>query len=538
VLLLVKKERLKAMYKKKRTLFFTIILIALLLVDGILLWYTFAFTTDEKKVAVESVPFDMVDVQRTSGNVLLLVAQGGVMAYSGGDFTPYEAGDNASDASMGYYTGAVAISTEGGVLHYFRPGEYSPSFSISLDGEIHVIGISETAQRDLYVPEKVIVVTSNATGTHVLVLSIAGRGTVDWSYDLTSQVVAVSRSYYARSFLVGLDNNTVYLFKLIQTTPRTIYHLPGPVREVQLAPSGLTLGILYGDDPAHLAMYGYSSSTPVSVTDLPGNCKNLQLQKEGSFAYLERGDDVMQVLDGNSSLKTSVEGLHSYVVPSVTDIVFVSTHGKIMSYKGYRGAPIWEAKVGDMTANLITDAAGYVLVGWNGTSLVVIDNSQPVTGSRTMLLAVGVVVILESTALPVVAWRKRLSKVDMKTLYVLLAGIMVGIVVSTALPDPGFTDALGGLPIYLLVVTIISAMSTVIAWESQAGVASVVIGFAAGLVISIPICLVASFFMWAVGVDFSSSDFLFSLVANGLALGFKVGIAGGLAGYLLRWIFV
>ncbi|MDD1773269.1 MAG: hypothetical protein LUQ14_01430 [Methanomassiliicoccales archaeon] len=532
----MKMGRLRATFKRKRSLLLATILVAFLLLDGILLWYTFAFTTDEKKAALDDAPSNLIDVQRTSGKVLLLVTEDGVIGYSSGESTPYEMGENASDASIGYYTGAVAIATEGGILHYFNPGEYSPSFSMTLDGEIRIIGISETTQRDLHLPEDIVVVTSNATGTHVLILSVAGRGTVSWSYNLTSQVVAVSRSDFTRSFLLGLDNDTVYLFKLIQTSPRTIYHVPGHVKEVQLSPSGLNLAVLFGGDPSYLAMFEYSFSTPLSVTEVPSDCRNLQIQKAGSLAYLENGDEVIRVFEGNTSLKISVGDLHTYVVPSVPDVIFVSTHGKITCYKGDRGSPIWEAQVGNMTANLITDAGGSVLVGWGIRGLAIIDNSQPFAGSKAALFTVGVIVIAEALTVPIILWRKRLSKVNAKTLLVIVAGAMVGIAVTAILPDPGFSNILGGMAGYILIVAIMSAISTLVAWNSQAGLASIVIGFAVGLVISIPICLVAAFAMWANGTDVSASDFLFTLIANGLGVGLKTGVAGGVAGYVIRLI--
>jgi hypothetical protein len=531
-------DRVRRMYRKRRILFFAVILIALLLVDAGLFWYTSSFTTDEKKGTADSVSFDLIDVQRTSGGALLLVSEDGAFSYSGGNLISYEIDGSVNDASVGYYTGAVAASTKNGSLHYFEPGEYSSSFSVAFTGNIEIIGISEMmARQGVYVPEEIVIVVTNATGTRVLVLSVANGGNVEWAYDLASQVVAVSKSDYARSFLVALDNNTVFLFKLIQTTPRTIYHLLDPVREVQLAPSGLTLAILYGDDPSHLAMFSYSSTTPIHVTDLPSGCKNLQIQKEGSLAYVQCGNDVIEVLEGSSSLKTSIAGLIGYVVPTVSDSLFTSTPGKITSYKGHRSTPLWETVVGNTTAHLITDAGGNVLVGWWGRGLIIIDNSQQLIGSRTALLVVGVLVIIEALILPIAIWWKRLSHANMKTAYVLIAGILIGIVVTTISPDPVFIEMLGGLSVYILVVATMSAISTLAAWSSQAGLASIVIGFAVGLVISIPICLVSTFIIWASGIDISSSDFIFRLLVNGLAVGFKVGAASGIAGYLLRWIF-
>jgi hypothetical protein len=150
---------------------------------------------------------------------------------------------------------------------------------------------------------------------------------------------------------------------------------------------------------------------------------------------------------------------------------------------------------------------------------------------------VGILVIIEALILPIAIWWKRLSHADMKTAYVLIAGILIGIVVTTISPDPVFIEMLGGLSVYILVVATMSAISTLAAWSSQAGLASIVIGFAVGLVISIPICLVSTFIIWASGIDISSSDFIFRLLVNGLAVGFKVGAASGIAGYLLRWIF-
>jgi hypothetical protein len=189
-----------------------------------------------------------------------------------------------------------------------------------------------------------------------------------------------------------------------------------------------------------------------------------------------------------------------------------------------------------MTANLITDAGGSVLVGWGIGSLAIIDNTQPFAGSRAALFTVGVIVIAEALTVPIILWRKRLSKVNAKMLVVIVAGAMVGIAVTAILPDPGFSNMLGGMAGYILVVAIMSAISTLVAWNSQAGWASIVIGFAVGLVISIPICLLAAFAMWAIGTDVSASDFLFTLIANGLGVGLKTGVAGGVAGYVIRLI--
>jgi hypothetical protein len=115
-------------------------------------------------------------------------------------------------ACIGDLTDAVAISTEDGFVHFFQPGQTIPDFSINVNASITLIGITETYASKGYVPDQLVFLTTNYTGTHLFVLSIPSDGAVEWTRDIETRAVATARSASTHEFAIALDNNSVYFF--------------------------------------------------------------------------------------------------------------------------------------------------------------------------------------------------------------------------------------------------------------------------------------------------------------------------------------
>jgi hypothetical protein len=505
--------------------------------DILVAWYTVSYTTDDKAAEVETTSYHILEVQQSISHTVLIRSDDGVRLSSSG-FSKYNLGANATGACIGDMTDAVAITTQDSAVWYYQPGKMTPLFSVDINGSASLIGITERYATTKYVPDQLVLVVSNTTNTSLVVLSISAGGSVHWTRDLGSGVVATARTEGTDYFATALDNNSVLLFRWTSSTPTMVYLMKEPVREIALSETGDHLAVLSGHDPTRLSVFETDSIKPVLDIDLPGNCTDLKLQKEIESIFVKSGNNILKISNDQVGIVVSRDDLKSYATSTVVEGLFVSTKQGVFAYKGGRNSPIWEARVGDICRNVITDSGGAVVIGFDSDHLVTIDNTDVVLGSKTGWFAVGLAVIGESIALiGAFSWR-RIRSPKKGTIYVLVAGAFVGIAVSAAFLNESSAGLFGGTLTYLLFVGIIGAISTLLAWNSAAGISAVALGLFVGLVMSVPIALVFQFGLWYSGYVFSTTDPVFKSIINGLYDGIRTGLVGGIAGYVIQRLYL
>jgi len=149
-----------------------------------------------------------------------------------------------------------------------------------------------------------------------------------------------------------------------------------------------------------------------------------------------------------------------------------------------------------------------------------------------MWFLIGFLLVCEGIGIPLFIWRGQIVRLKRTALYVILIGAFAGVAIASLMTDPDPIGFFGGLSAYLALAGAISALAALVAWNSEGGIGSIVVGFATGLLISIPAAWVATFLLWSSGYDFGGADIVFGSALNGLVLGLKMGAVGGVAGYI------
>lgn len=522
-------------FKGRAGIAFVTVLTALMVLDALVIYYTIGYTTDEKSIEAIPTPAETLDLWRSSQGDIVLLTDEGAFLMGQSSFQLLNVSGTATDLAVGSETGVVAVGNDDGRLYYFKQGEVEASFSVQLDGEIDILGIVERISARTYNADQIVLLVRNDTGSRVVVASIAGAGAIDWSFDFDNEITSYAVSDMTRSFALSIENNSVYYFKRTESSPRSIFELSQSVKEVWLSPSGLNLAVLYGDNPLYVADFDINEPEPLWVTEVPADSKGLQMHKEGDWIVVRSGDNLIKADGSGSRFALSRPGMERYVIPTVAEKVFVASEGELSESKWGREAPVWVAEFGESETRILTDAAGSFLIAWNASSLAIIDDSQATLGSGTMWLAIGFLLIGEAVGIPLFFWRAQIARLRKTAFYVIIIGAFAGVALGSLLLDPDPASFFGGVMAYLLIGGTISALSALIAWNSEGGLGSIVIGFATGLLVSIPVALVAVFLLWASGHDFGAADIFFGSALNGLVLGMKMGVVGGIVGYLCNY---
>ncbi len=525
---------LKLRPSQKKRLILILVVAAFLAVDAVAVWYTVSFTVEDKPYSLSDTPFEIVSLERSQAGTLLILATDGVYRSTQSGYVSYGGLPPVTGASIGDSTDSVAILTADGTVRYYAPEGMTPSFSVRLNGSAVPIGISEVYGAPFYFPEDIVVIVRNDSGDRIVLLSVTRGGAIDWEYDLPAQAIAFSRSENTRYFGVALSDASVMLFKRTQAYPVNTFALPMSARELVFSTSGLHFATLTGDNPSRVSLYEMLSTEPVFEGEIAGQGSNLMIQKEDEAVYVQASDSVFRVSRDGVSLKVSQEGLETYRVATTVDNTFVLSSEGLYGYRGQRSVPIWRADVNGWVGNLTSDPGGNLVLGWNRDSILMVDNTEVILGSKPAWVAFGLIVIAECTILPLaLAWR-RLRALKKGAVYVLAAGAFVGIAILAIFPDDSAAAHFGGTLVYLAMAGIIAAVAAVVSWNSEAGLGGIVFGAVAGLATSLPVALVVHFALWAFGFDFGASGSPYYSIGIGLLTGLKMGIAGSITGFAMN----
>jgi hypothetical protein len=299
-----------------------------------------------------------------------------------------------------------------------------------------------------------------------------------------------------------LETNEILHFGSFSSIPRRTYQIPNIVDEVEVTDSGIYLFVLY-DNGTKLSHFSTVSSSPIFTVGLPSGSKNLQLRNEAKFAYVQVSEEVLEVVNGNVSSKLSKPGLITYAVPTIIDRIYISIPGEIQGYKD-RPLPNWKGPSSYEVNNLNTDAGGDLIIGWGEQRLTFIDDSNMPLGNEALWTLLGFMVIFEFAFLIIYGLWDEIRNLKKETLYIVVIGAIVGILVAYILPDQDAIDWYG-VTAYISLAAVLAALSTLISFKTDAGLANIVIGLVVGIIAAIPIALLAHFIMQVGGYQFPDS---------------------------------
>jgi hypothetical protein len=507
-----------------------IMVILFVIIDGALIWYTVSYSVADKDLDERSVNDEILQLEasksglvavRTSGTVQLLEESPIHLQFSG---TPL-------DMTMGDDSSAMAVVTDDGKIHYFSPGSTVETKTLQVNGSYALVGIFEEYSATVYRPRSIIALVSNGTSYGAVSLSI-DEGTVLWSLSFDAEITGHARSDNTGYFSLIVGTDQIFHFAQFSPDPRMIYTFDAPLDEIQNARSGTGIVALF-DEGSRLSAFSITSSDPTWTAELPAGSIDLKLRNQMEYAYVRSEDRVLVIEQGTVSTRIETEGLSAYTVPSVSDKLFLSTGKEMEGYKGQRSAPNWIAGTDVDVEEMSTDVGGSLIIGWGNQDIFLIDDHRTPVGNDGLWTFLGFLIIGQFGLVVIYGLWDRISTTGIEALYLIVAGAIGGVVVAYILPDITAIDWYGTAA-YATLAGMISALSALISWRMDAGLASVVVGVVAGIVLAIPLSLVAHFLMMVGGYQFPDSPF-FS-VANLLFTGLKMGVVGGVIGYAAQWL--
>jgi hypothetical protein len=513
-----------------------IIILSLIIVDFLLIYFNVSSATEDRVVEIKNAPSIILDVQRIGNNGILIRTNSSIYRTGYDALVKFDVSGIPIDCVTGSATGAVAIANDHGEVHYYKPGEIQPLFRVNLNGNVDLLGILEKYAMQVYTPSQIACLVRNESGTYLMQLSISSGGGVLWNYKFEGDAVCSSVSNSGKGIAVGLDNNTVYVFKSTDNRIRAIFHFSEKIRELAISSTDLHLGVLFGDAERYLASLDLYEKRILWTREVPVDSEGLQVHGDGEWYALVSSNMILAINGTSSKPLLHSSSLVEFALPTVADEFFISTEDKIEKYRIGRNSPIWRADItGVEHSSLLTDAAGSVLIGWGGDRYVVIDDSIGIYGNSMLWRLIGFLLIGEAIAVPLFVWRRKLAKLDRHAFIVILAGALSGAIAGTIISDPDPITFFGGINSYLAVAASIAAFSAFFSWNAEGGIGGIVYGVAIGLVASIPIAITASFVLWTLGFEFSSGGILFSAALNGFITGFKMAFVGAIVGFVYHY---
>ena len=510
---------------KGRTGILIILLIAFVVIDGVFGWYIFTYSVADKSIEEVVVPEEIIQLESSYGGLVAVRYDDSVELILD-ELVGVHFSGTPIDMALGDDSNALVVLTDDQRIHYFPPGQISEQWSLDLEGAFSLVGVVEEYRSLGHVPIGLAVLTGNQSGDSVQMLSIDTME-VQWTYDFEEEVNGHSRSDNTAYFSIVSGGKRVTHFAQFSSEPRVIYELEQPVDEVAPSQSGTGVVILY-DDGTKLSGFSITSSDPLWTAELPQGSKDLQLRSRTAYSYVQSGEKVLVIEEGEVRTRIEVGGMVTYTVPKVVDKIYLSVDGGLEGYKGTRAAPNWATTSSTQMGNLLTDVGGNRIIGWQGTTVVFINDSEPPVGNELMWTIFGYLIIGQVSILLIYGLWNKIVSTRKEALYLLIGGAIAGILVAYVLPDAEAIDWYGQ-GAYTVLAGAMAAISALIAWRTEAGLASVVVGVVVGIILSIPMAMVAHFIMESAGYQFLESAFysLAKLVYTGL----KMGLVGGIVGY-------
>jgi CHASE2 domain-containing sensor protein len=113
-----------------------------------------------------------------------------------------------------------------------------------------------------------------------------------------------------------------------------------------------------------------------------------------------------------------------------------------------------------------------------------------------------------------------------------MIGVLAGAATAAIFQDAAAIAWFGSELAYLGIAAAVGTVGCVLSWNAQAGPLGLVLGAAGGLISSVPISIVAAFFLWFYGYSFLGQDPIIGSALNGIGTGFWGGLVDGAAGWV------
>jgi hypothetical protein len=111
--------RFRNVIRKRKWIFIAGIVVILIVADLLIAWYTVSYTIEDKAAEIQITSFNILEVQKSYSDTLLILSDDGVRLSSPSGFMKYDLSTNVTGACIADMTDAVAITTQDGVIHYY-----------------------------------------------------------------------------------------------------------------------------------------------------------------------------------------------------------------------------------------------------------------------------------------------------------------------------------------------------------------------------------------------------------------------------------
>jgi len=527
------RRRLKRLLRERRSTVLYALFALFLLLDAGLAYYNVTSATAMVESTKDQLPFDLIDLQTSLSGMELYLTSTGVYVPTRSGYSQLNVAGTAKEIALGHASDSAAVLTTDGKVQFFPAGASNPDFTVALDSNLTLIGIMEMYGPMRYAPMVVSVLKHNDSGDHLLTLSVAQGGKIDFTYNFEANVTSFSHSSTATMMAFGMDNGKTIMFRTSDRKITTSISRPGSVVDVKVSRDGTHLAVLSQGQNWTLAGYGSWDASPWTQFNVQPNAHDLRV-RDGGMRLLYRLDDSIYEAVGLGTPQRVLDhpGMLDYVPPEVGDVVIVAAPGDIVAYAPGRVNPVWSSSTGISPAGITSDIVGTMVNAWNGSRLVRIDVSAGAAGSGVIWVILGFMIIGEGVVLALVAWEKRIRRLGFGLLYTGMIGVLAGAATAAIFQDAAAIAWFGSELAYLGIAAAVGTVGCVLSWNAQAGPLGLVLGAAGGLISSVPISIVAAFFLWSYGYSFPGQDPIIGSALNVIGTGFWAGLFGGGAGWV------
>lgn len=529
---------LRRALRRRKALRIAILVIAFVLIDVAFGLYISSSSTAEMPSDQIVFSNDIRDVDRSAMGFVYVFEGQQVTRIAGSASNSYSTGSAPTSIEVGLQSDALAVSLANDSVILFRSERTQMEWSRSLNGTPILIAMSERGTQVGQNPDRIFVLTENATAKALVGLSALRRGSEVLHWPFQANVTDVAHSDNTYYIALAFDNSTVAIFDKSGTSPLGFIHLPGEVLEIEFSSSGSRMATLYRDGSGcKIAIHSIPSLASVALGGFPSSIgHNLRLHGDFAPVYIQLEDSIYRwEMGGQGGFEEflTVEGLEDYVFPSVMEELFTSSPGSISAHVTGMVVAKWDSPIGGGAPSLQTDAGGWMVLGYDTNRLLIVDNTRDLSGSKELWTVFGTVLILQSLSLFVFIYWKRLKTFNSRSVIPLAGGAMAGIMVTAVFPDQLYMEWMGDPLTYLLVSATVAGIVSLIAWEGQAGLGGVVLGTVLGIPLAMGLSLVAAFIIWVLGHQFPGNEEIFMTLVYSLPMGFKMGLSGSVTGALL-----
>lgn len=522
------KDRLVRFMRTRRKLIWAILAIAFLLFDAGLASYTTLFTTADLPSSVTNAPGEILSVHQSSLGSMVVETDGGVFLASRTELVPLQQANHPAQTVIGETSDAVAVLEQSGSILFYPGGSTVPSFNKTIVGEVQLLGILETFGRDVNTPQGILVVVHNISGTFLSALSVAASGNIATSLRVEHNITLAATSAYLDFTALSIDNGSVLVVNRINLKVIGVIVPGSPVQQLAFSRSGMDLFILTNGSGAKVIKYDTDYREIAFNVSVPASGPSLAISQDGDWVVLGTSNDLYSIDGGGAHHIQGIPAGARFAVPEIRDKVFIATGNQVLYFHVGRESPVAMAVLPADVSHILTDLAGYLIVGWNANQIFWVDNSHVVLGAHDLWFVQGVALIAEGGILAYIAWGRRLMDQGSHALYFIGIGAMAGLFLVAIMQDRGAIAWFGSEWGYGLMAILIGAVAGLVAWTSQSGAWGIVLGAVGGLLFSIPLGLTLAFFLWSTGYTFPANEEVFRTIGFSLGTGLIAGVAGSI----------